>query len=137
VALASPELRLVGVTCVARIARRRAATAARLLGLAGRTHVPVFVGEDEAVLRKERFVWREIEDQGLPDGPDAPIAPGPAPAAIARLAREVPELELVAIGPLTNVARALAPLRIKATGERNIAYLARWDDLAGGGFDNG
>jgi len=108
VALASPELRLVGVTCVARIARRRAATAARLLGLAGRTDVPVFVGEDEAVLRKERFVWREIEDQGLPDGPDAPIAPEPAPAAIARLAREVPELELVAIGPLTNVARALA-----------------------------
>jgi purine nucleosidase len=108
VALASPELRLVGVTCVARFARRRAAAAARLLGVAGRTDVPVFVGEDEAVLRKERFVWREIEDEGLPAGPDARVHDEPAPEAIVRLAREVPELELVAIGPLTNLARALA-----------------------------
>jgi purine nucleosidase len=108
VALASPELRIVGVSCVARIARRRAAAAARILGVAGRSDVPVFVGEDEAVLRKERFVWREIEDAGLPEGPDAPIQPEPAPEAIVRLAREVPGLELVAIGPLTNLARALA-----------------------------
>jgi purine nucleosidase len=108
VALASPELRLVGVGSTSRIARRRAATAARLLGLAGRLDVPVFVGEDEAVLRKERFVWREIEDLGLPPGPDAPILDEPAPEAIVRLAREVPGLELVTIGPLTNLARALA-----------------------------
>jgi purine nucleosidase len=108
VALASPELRVVGVSCVARIARRRAAAAARILGVAGRRDVPVFVGEDEALLRKERFVWREIEDGGLPDGPDAPIEREPAPEAIVRLAREVPGLELVAIGPLTNLARALA-----------------------------
>ncbi len=106
--LASQELRLVGVTCVARIARRRAAAAARILGLAGRGDVPVFVGEDEALLRRERFVWREIEDQGLPPGPDAPIEAEPAPEAIVRLARQVPGLELVAIGPLTNLARALA-----------------------------
>jgi purine nucleosidase len=108
VALASPELRIVGVTCVAKIARRRAAAAARILGFAGRGDVPVFVGEDEAVLRKERFVWREIEDRGLPDGPDAAVAAEPAPEAIVRLARELPGLELVAIGPLTNLARALA-----------------------------
>jgi purine nucleosidase len=107
VALASPELRLVGVSCVARIARRRAAAAARILGIAGRRDVPVFVGEDEALLRKDRFAWREIEDQ-LPPGPDAEILAEPAPEAIVRLAREVPGLELVAIGPLTNVARALA-----------------------------
>jgi inosine-uridine nucleoside N-ribohydrolase len=108
VLLASPELRLVGATCVARIARRRAAAAARLLGVAGRADVPVFVGEDEALLRKGRFVWREIEDRGLPEGPDASIRDEPAPEAIVRLAREVPDLELVAIGPLTNLARALA-----------------------------
>jgi purine nucleosidase len=108
VVLASPELRLVAVTCVARIARRRAAAAARILGLAGRRDVPVFVGEDEALLRKDRFAWREIEDQGLPAGPDAEILAEPAPEAIVRLAREVPGLELVAIGPVTNVARALA-----------------------------
>lgn len=108
VLLASPELRLVGVTCVARIARRRAEATARLLGLAGRADVPVFVGEDEALLRRDRFEWRDIENRGLPEGPDATIAEEPAPAAIARLAREVQGLELVAIGPLTNLARALA-----------------------------
>jgi len=110
VLLACPEvLDLVAVTTVAKIARRRAATAARLLGLAGRTDVEVFAGEDEAVLRKGRFVWREIEDAGLPDGPDAPIVDGESgPERIVRAAAEVPDLELVAIGPMTNVARALA-----------------------------
>jgi purine nucleosidase len=110
VLLAEPAaLDLVAVTTVAKIARRRADAAARLLGLAGRTDVEVFVGEDEAVLRKNRFVWREIEDAGLPAGADAPIVSGESgPERIVRAASEVPGLELVAIGPLTNVARALA-----------------------------
>ena len=102
-------LDLVAVTTVAKIARRRADAAARLLGVAGRTDVEVFVGEDEAVLREGRFVWREIEDRGLPDGPDAPIDPSESgPERIVRAAAEIPDLELVAIGPMTNVARALA-----------------------------
>ena len=102
-------LDLVAVTTVAKIAGRRAAAAARLLGLAGRTDVEVFVGEDEAVLRKDRFVWRDIEDTGLPDGHDAPIVTRESgPERIVRAAAEVDQLELVAIGPMTNIARALA-----------------------------
>jgi purine nucleosidase len=109
VLLAEPAaLDLVAVTTVARIARRRAEQAARLLAMAGRTDVEVFVGEDEAVLRPGRFVWREIEDAGLPDGPRAPILDEPAPERIVRAAREVSGLEIVAIGPMTNLARALA-----------------------------
>lgn len=110
VLLAEAEaLDLIAVTTVAKVARRRAAAAARLLGVAGRTDVEVFVGEDEAVLRKGRFVWREIEDAGLPKGADAPIVEGESgPERIVRAANEVPALELVAIGPMTNIARALA-----------------------------
>jgi purine nucleosidase len=102
------RLDLVAVTTVARIARRRADQAARLLGLAGRDDVPVYAGCDEAVLRPGRFVWREIEDRGLPDGPDAPIRDAFAPEEIVRRVRETPGLEIVAIGPMTNLARAVA-----------------------------
>jgi purine nucleosidase len=60
------------------------------------------------LLRRDRFVWRGIETAGWPDGPDAVCTDEPAPERIARAAREVAGLELVAIGPLTNLARALA-----------------------------
>jgi purine nucleosidase len=107
-ALASPELEIVAVTTVTRLARERARAAARLLGLAGRGDVEVCVGDDEALLRRRRFVWRGIETEGLPPGPDARVTDEPAPERIVRAARERSGLEIVAIGPLTNVARALA-----------------------------
>jgi purine nucleosidase len=55
-----------------------------------------------------RFVWFGHEGKALPDGPDAQLSEDYAPARIVRASREVADLELVAIGPLTNVARALA-----------------------------
>jgi purine nucleosidase len=106
--LACPELRLVAVTTVAGDARGRAWAAARLLGLAGRTDVGVCVGARDALVRRGRFVWRGIETAAYPDGPDAPISEEPAAERIVRAARETPGLELVAIGPLTNLAHALA-----------------------------
>jgi purine nucleosidase len=106
--LGSPELELVAVTTVTRLARERARAAARLLGVAGRVDVEVCAGEDEALLRRRRFVWRGIETEGLPPGPDARVTDEPAAERIVRAARERAGLEIVAIGPLTNVARALA-----------------------------
>jgi len=53
-------------------------------------------------------VWREIETEGYPPGPDARLSDEPAAERIVRAARETPGLELVAIGPLTNLAHALA-----------------------------
>jgi purine nucleosidase len=108
-ALASPELELVAVTTVARDTRLRARIAARLLGLGGRTGVDVCAGEAAPLLRPAgRFGWFGHEGQALADGPDAPISDEPAPERIVRAARERDGLELVAVGPLTNVARALA-----------------------------
>jgi inosine-uridine nucleoside N-ribohydrolase len=103
------ELELVAVTTVSGDVGLRARIAARLLGLAGRGDVEVCAGERAPLLRAtDRFGWFGHEGEGLAAGPDAPLSDEPAPARIARAARERPGLELLAVGPLTNLARALA-----------------------------
>jgi purine nucleosidase len=107
--LAAPEaLRLVAVTTLAGDAGLRAQIAARLLAIADRSDVEVFVGEREALLRRNRFSWFGHEGEALPPGPHAPIRDEAAAQRIVRAAREEPGLEIVAIGPMTNLARALA-----------------------------
>ncbi|MDJ0866696.1 MAG: nucleoside hydrolase [Myxococcota bacterium] len=108
--LASPEVfELVAVTTVAGDTAVRARIAARQLGLAGRTGIEVCAGAREPLLRGPgRFVWFGHEGDGLPAGPDAVLSDEPGPERIVRAARECDGLELVAIGPMTNVARALA-----------------------------
>jgi purine nucleosidase len=106
---APEELELVAVTTVARDVRVRARIAARLLGLAGRTDVEVCAGEAAPLLRPlETFGWWGHEERCFTEGPDAPVTDEPAAERIVRAARETPGLEIVAVGPMTNVARALA-----------------------------
>jgi purine nucleosidase len=109
--LACPgELELLAVTTVAGDTELRARIAARLLGLGGRAEVPVFAGERRPRMRsQERVSWFGHEPGMVPaGGPDAKVHAEPAPEAIVRLARETPGLELVAVGPMTNLAAALA-----------------------------
>jgi purine nucleosidase len=102
-------LELVAVTTVAGDTRLRARVAARLLGAGGATGVEVCAGEEAPLLRaRDRFVWFGHEGRGLPDAPDAVVSDEPAPERIVRAAREHPGLEILAVGPMTNVARALA-----------------------------
>jgi purine nucleosidase len=110
VLLAEPRaLSLVAVTTVAGDVGLRARIAARLLGAASRSDVEVFAGEAVPVLRgRDRFVWFGHEGEGLPEAPDAPLRSEAAPERIVRAAREERGLEIVAVGPLTNLARALA-----------------------------
>jgi purine nucleosidase len=110
VLLAEPQaLELVAVTTVAGDTRLRARIAARLLGAAGRGHVDVCAGDEAPLLRaRDRFVWFGHEGRGLPDAPDAILSDEPAAQRIVRAAREHPGLALVAVGPMTNLARALA-----------------------------
>jgi purine nucleosidase len=99
----------VAVTTVAGDTRLRARIAARLLGAGGRADVEVCAGEEAPLLRaRDRFVWFGHEGRGLPDAPDAPVSDEGAPERIVRAAHERPGLEIVAVGPMTNVARALA-----------------------------
>jgi purine nucleosidase len=108
--LAAPEaLELVAVTTVGRSGAIRARVAASLLGCAGRRDVEVSIGEERPLLRSEdRFNWFDHEHRCVAAAPLAPISAEPAPERIARAAREVAGLEVVAVGPLTNLARALA-----------------------------
>jgi purine nucleosidase len=103
-------LELVGVTTVSHDTELRARIAARLLGLGGAAEVPVFEGERKPRNRaQERFAWFGHEPaMAEGDGPAAKIHAETAAEAIVSLAREHDDLEIVAVGPVTNLAAALA-----------------------------
>lgn len=106
-ALASPELELVAVTTVAGDTTLRARIAARLLALAGRADVPVHAGCGRALASPGGFAWFGHEGEGILDDAHDAVADEPAVDALLRLVRAEPGLEVVAVGPLTNVAVAL------------------------------
>jgi inosine-uridine nucleoside N-ribohydrolase len=114
-ALASPELELVGVTTVSgnQTLEKTTANALRVLELAGRAEVPVAAGADRPLVRP-REVAAEVHGETGLDGPELPPAAG-APVdghAVAFLAGQIRAragaVTLVATGPLTNVALLLA-----------------------------
>jgi purine nucleosidase len=108
-ALASPELEIVGITCVGRESRRRAQIARRLLELAGRDEIPVYAGSRVPIVGVGGLNWFGHEGGGV-------LSPGEEPAidalhavdAIERLSKRYDGLEVVAVGPMTNLAVALA-----------------------------
>jgi inosine-uridine nucleoside N-ribohydrolase len=110
-ALASPEVELVGVTTVAgnQTLDKTTANAIRVLELAGRGDVPVAAGADRPFVRELRVAANVHGETGL-DGPDLP-PPRARPEgehAIDFLAGRIAGTTLVATGPLTNVALLLA-----------------------------
>jgi inosine-uridine nucleoside N-ribohydrolase len=114
-ALASPELELLGVTTVAgnQTLEKTTANAIRVLEFAGRTDVPVAAGADRPLVR-EQFVAAYVHGETGLDGPDLP-PPQSAPVnrhAVDFLAEKIREADgqvtLVPVGPLTNVALLLA-----------------------------
>jgi purine nucleosidase len=106
--LASPELQLRAVTTVGRGGSIRARATAALLALAGRAEVEVCVGAERPCLRQqERFNWFGHEEDCVAEA-EAAVSQEPAAERIVRAARDVPGLEIVAVGPMTTVAQALA-----------------------------
>jgi inosine-uridine nucleoside N-ribohydrolase len=110
-ALAEPELELVGVTTVAgnQTLEKTTANAIRVLDLVGRTDVPVAAGADRPLVR-DPFVAGYVHGESGLDGPDLP-APSRGPRAQHAadfLAEHADGTTLVATGPLTNVALLLA-----------------------------
>jgi inosine-uridine nucleoside N-ribohydrolase len=114
-ALASPELELVGVTTVSgnQTLDKTTANALRVLEFVGRGDVAVYAGADAPLVR-ERVVAAYVHGETGMDGPDLPPARGSARGehAVDFLAREIRarggRLTLVPTGPLTNVALLLA-----------------------------
>ncbi len=109
--LAVPDqLSLQVVTTVAGDTALRARIAASLLGLAGRSDVEVCVGETRPLLRSpKRFgAFGHEADCVAETSRAARVSDEPAPERIVRAARETDGLEIVLVGPMTNLARALA-----------------------------
>jgi inosine-uridine nucleoside N-ribohydrolase len=114
-ALASPELELLGVTTVAgnQTLEKTTANALRVLELAGRGDVPVAAGADRPLAR-ELFIAAYVHGESGLDGPELPEPQG-APIeqhAVDFLAERIlgspRQVTLVPVGPLTNVALLLS-----------------------------
>ena len=115
-ALGSPELELLGVTTTYgnQTLEKTTANALRVLELAGRSDVPVAAGAAEP-LERELAVAAHVHGESGLDGPTLP-PPSAEPVtddAVGWIAGTVADaagpVTLVATGPLTNVARYLAP----------------------------
>ncbi|MGH3105069.1 MAG: nucleoside hydrolase [Gaiellaceae bacterium] len=114
-ALASPELDLLGVTTVSgnQTVEKTTANAIRLLEFAGRGDVPVARGADRPLLR-ERFVAAYVHGESGLDGPElAEPTRGPLEQhAVDFLAERIVGADrpvtLIPVGPLTNVGLLLA-----------------------------
>src|SRR5262249_15353060 len=113
-ALASPELDLLGVTTTYgnQTLAKTTANALRVLELVGRTDVPV-AGGAERPLERELVVAAHVHGESGLDGPSLPAA-STEPAsddAVAFIAEQVAgaaePVTVLATGPLTNVARYL------------------------------
>jgi inosine-uridine nucleoside N-ribohydrolase len=114
-ALASPELELLGVTTVSgnQTLEKTTANAIRVLDHVGRDEVPVAAGAPRPLVRQRRVAADVHGETGL-DGPELP-PPARQPERehaidwIATTLTAAPSpITLVATGPLTNVALLLA-----------------------------
>jgi inosine-uridine nucleoside N-ribohydrolase len=114
-ALASPEVDLLGVTTVSgnHTVERTTANALRLLEFLGRTDVPVAAGATGPLVRP-RVIAEYVHGVTGMDGPDLPPPAGSpidrhAVTYLAETIREhAGEVTLVPTGPLTNIALLLA-----------------------------
>ena len=110
-ALASPEIELLGVTTVAgnQTLEKTTANAIRILEFSGRTDVSVAAGADRPIVR-EPYVAKYVHGETGLDGPDLPPAQGAQADehAVEFLGRHADGATVVAVGPLTNVALMLA-----------------------------
>src|SRR2546423_2804458 len=118
-ALNSPELEILGITTVAGNynVQRANADALRMLEIVGRTDIPVYAGaskplahEPDTYAKTHYGKWWTTDGPLKPPGGFAKIALQQERAAdfIARTVRESPrQIEILAIGPLTNIATAI------------------------------
>lgn len=107
-ALAEPSIELIGITTVSGDTACRARIARKLARLAGQSGIPVFAGTVDPVDDEKRFFWHGQEGDGILDESDQDALPTETGvAALARMIEAHPQAEVVAVGPLTNIARLI------------------------------
>jgi inosine-uridine nucleoside N-ribohydrolase len=114
-AVASPELELVGITTVSgnQTLPKTTTNALRVLELVGRSDIPVYAGAEGPLVR-EQHVAADVHGESGLDGPDLPQPTTAAKEqhAVDFLADQIRahqgKLTLIPTGPLTNVALLLA-----------------------------
>jgi inosine-uridine nucleoside N-ribohydrolase len=135
-ALASPEVELLGVTTVAgnQTLEKTTANALKVLEYVERTDVPVYAGAPRPMVREQWAAEFVHGETGL-DGPDLPdprteVAPGHAVDFLAEQLQQHDGIVLIPVGPLTNIGLLLA----KHTGiEKRIGRIV----LMGGSIAEG
>jgi len=121
--LASPELKLEGVTCVYGDVRLRARMVLKVLQLRGVSGVPVLAGATRPLLGQKPVHWAGHEGKGLLEPEDDALRPAAehAPDFIVRMVMDNPgQIHLVGIGPLTNIAQAFL---LEPELAQNLAHL--------------
>ncbi len=129
-AVGDPRLRLLGVSTVAgnQTLDKTTRNALRILALAGATGIPVAAGSDRPLIG-ELTVAADIHGSSGLDGPDldgpvAEPADGPGVELMRRLLMASAEpVELIALGPLTNVALLLRDHPEVAPRIRRIVFM--------------
>ena len=111
-ALASPELEVLGITTVAgnQTLDKTTVNALKILEFTGRTEIPVAAGAPRPLVR-EQYVAAYVHGETGMDGPELP-APQARPVdqhAVEFLAERIePGVVLIPTGPLTNIGLLLA-----------------------------
>ncbi len=145
--LSAREVDLRAITVVNGLAhvQKGAANVLRLLELAGRRNIPVFVGDDHPLAGNSAFPaeWRRVSD----DLPGVKLPPSTLEPQKERaseyLAKQLrlppggPGLRILALGPLTNIAEALQGGSGRIRGIRSIVIMGGAINVPGNLGDGG
>jgi purine nucleosidase len=107
--LLSPEIDLLGVSCVYGDVALRAKIAHKIIGLSGKKEVPVYEGMSRTIMNTKKIYWaghegRDIVDE---DSDYVPNAKNAVDFIIDTIMDNDKEITVIAIGPLTNIAVAM------------------------------
>ncbi|MEO6942079.1 MAG: nucleoside hydrolase [Terrimesophilobacter sp.] len=138
--LAHPGVEIVGVTSVFgnNTARTCALNTLRVLELSGRDDIPVAVGAENPLVGEVTYLATHVHgSDGLGDTGIAPADPSRlSPLSATELISDLAErysgrLRVLAVGPLTNLANAIAANPRIVTQVRDVVFMGGAADVAG------
>ncbi len=107
--LGSSDIELIGITLVHADLDMRARITAKMLTHAGRTDIPVYIGESSPMTAGAEKVWGGYEgaDTDFSDADMSNVHQGAVDFICETLAKYPGEVVLAPVGPFTNIAKAI------------------------------